>query len=77
MGTIGQRVRRARERLALSQEDLVQQAGLTIATLSRIENDRLAARPRPSTIRKLAGALGVTPAWLLYGEEAQVEKLAA
>jgi transcriptional regulator with XRE-family HTH domain len=55
----------------------VQQAGLTIATLSRIENDRLAARPRPSTIRKLAGALGVTPAWLLYGEESQVEKPAA
>ncbi len=25
--------------------------------------------PRPDTVRRLAGALGVDPAWLLFGDE--------
>jgi transcriptional regulator with XRE-family HTH domain len=68
--TVGQRLRRARLRRGWSQADLKEQAGVSIVTLSRIENDQLEELPRPSTVRKLATALGVTPGWLFYGEEA-------
>ena len=72
MTTIGQRVREARQRAALSQADLAERAGLQEVTISRIENERYGP-PRPSTIRKLADALRVTPAWLLYGEGVEAE----
>ena len=76
METIGERVRRARQRLALSQDNLAEMSGVPKVTISRVENSRYGP-PRPSTVRRLATALGVTPAWLLYGEESQLEKLAA
>ena len=72
MTTIGRRVREARQRAALSQADLAERAGLQEVTISRIENERYGP-PRPSTIRKLAEALGVTTAWLLYGEDVEAE----
>jgi len=52
-------LRQIRERKALSQRDLAQRAGVGEATISRIEQGRV--RPRPSTLRKLAAALGVAP----------------
>ncbi len=75
MSTVGGRLRQARERRVMSQEDLARAADVTEATISRIENDRYGP-PRPSTIRKLAGALNVEPGWLLFGEDQEV-KLAA
>ncbi len=74
MSTVGGRLRQARERRVMSQEDLARAADVTEATISRIENGH--AQPRPSTIRKLAGALNVDPGWLLFGDE-QGSKLAA
>jgi len=53
------RLRQIRQRKALSQQDLAQRAGVGEATISRIEQGRV--RPRPSTLRKLAAALGVAP----------------
>ncbi len=45
---------------AVSQADLAQKAGVTQATISRLEQpDPPVARP--STIRKLAAALGIAP----------------
>ncbi len=67
MSTIGQRLRSARLRQVLSQEDLAVRSGVPVVTISRIENDRYGT-PRPSTARKLAEALIVTPGWLLFGE---------
>jgi transcriptional regulator with XRE-family HTH domain len=52
-----------RERKALSQRDLARTAGVTQATLSRIESG--GADARPSTARKLAVALGVPPSELM------------
>ena len=75
MSTVGGRLRQARERRVMSQEDLARAADVTEATISRIENDRYGP-PRPSTIRKLAAALDVEPGWLLFGEE-QEAKLAS
>ncbi len=66
MHSVGQRLRRARERRALSQRDLARLSGVAYTTIARLERDR--HRPIPSTVRKLAAALGVDPAWLLFGE---------
>ena len=68
MQTIGERLRATREHRVWSQNDLAKESGVPIVTISRIENDRYAERPRPSTIRKLAEALEVEPAWLLFGD---------
>ena len=46
----------------MTQQDLAGQAGLTLTTVSRLENGR--TRPRPRTIRGLAKALDVEPAEL-------------
>lgn len=48
-----------RRRRALSQKDLADAAGVRRATIAEIESGRRA--PRPSTIRKLAGALELQP----------------
>jgi len=59
-------LRRAREHRALTQAELAERAGVMPATISRLENGQ--QRAYPSTVRKLAKALGVEPA-LLYGED--------
>lgn len=54
-----------RERRALAQRELAEAAELTEATISRLETGRRGAFP--STVRRLASVLLVTPAQL-YGE---------
>lgn len=77
MDTIGQRLRTARERRFMTQEALSQQTGITEATISRIENDRGEKRPRLSTVKRLADALGADAAWILLGEDTDMGKAAA
>jgi transcriptional regulator with XRE-family HTH domain len=60
---VGDRVRRLRNELALSQAELAEEVGITITALSRIERNE--AQPRPKTRRRLAEALGVKPRELL------------
>ncbi len=55
------KLREIRERLALSQVDVAQRAHVSPATVTRLEAGHDA---HPSTLRKLAEALGVTPAEL-------------
>ena len=62
---VGDKVKRLRDKRALTQEELAEKAGLTVAALSRIERNN--AEPRPTTRRKLAEALGVNPSELLEG----------
>ncbi len=57
------KLREARERAFLTQEELVERTGLTKASISRIENGL--HEPRIKTVRKLAEALGVDPASLI------------
>ncbi len=68
MVTVGERLRLARERRVLTQADLATKAKVTVVAISRIENGRLDGTPRQSTVRRLARALKVDPAWLLFGE---------
>jgi transcriptional regulator with XRE-family HTH domain len=60
---VGDKIRRLRDACALTQEELAEKVGITVAALSRIE--RNSAEPRPKTRRKLAEALGVDPAELV------------
>ena len=53
------RLRELRLRRALNQRELAARAGLTQATVVALERGR--SEPRPSTLRKLAAALGVDP----------------
>jgi transcriptional regulator with XRE-family HTH domain len=55
--------------LVLTQEQLAAQVGMPETTISRLENGKQGAKPRQTTIQKLAKPLGVSPAWLLWGEE--------
>ena len=63
---IGQRVRAARKRRALRQIDLAESAELSVDTISKIENGL--HEPHATTVRKLAGALGVGVEYLTVGE---------
>jgi transcriptional regulator with XRE-family HTH domain len=56
---VGDNLKRLRTLSALTQEELANKAGLTPAAVARIERNE--AEPRPSTLRKLAVALGVEP----------------
>ncbi len=64
---IGARVRTARDVRALTQQELADAVGITPQQLSRIENRHM--RPRPQTIHRLAGALGVPVEQLTGAEE--------
>ena len=60
------KVRNVRERLFVTQEELAERTGMSRATISRIESGQ--QRPRISTVRKLAAALGVPPETLIDWE---------
>jgi transcriptional regulator with XRE-family HTH domain len=60
------RLRRLRKELALSQQDLERMSGVAQHTISDLESGKRGARP--STIRKLANALGVEPRELIRTE---------
>jgi putative transcriptional regulator len=48
-----------REKKFMTQRELAEKAGVTVETISRLENGKY--KPRFSTIKKLAKALGVEP----------------
>ncbi len=60
------RLRRLREERALTQRELAELAGTTAVTIIHAEKG---GETRPSTLRKLANALGVTPRELLAAPE--------
>lgn len=50
-----------RKTAVISQEELAEKSGVSRAAISAIENSHRRTTPWPSTIRKLAKALGVKP----------------
>ena len=56
-----------RERRALSQRDLARLANVSQFSISRIETGK--QRPRPSTLRKLAKALSLSPEQLFLSPD--------
>ena len=67
--SFGERLRRARLELGFSQSELEDRSGIPKARLSRYENDHVL--PSIGTLRRLAGALGVSEASLL-GEQREI-----
>ena len=61
------RLRDLRQRHVLTLRELADRADVNLQTIYRLENERGGAHP--STIRKLAAALGVEPHELVEGEE--------
>jgi transcriptional regulator with XRE-family HTH domain len=61
----------------MTQAALAQAAGVSLITVTRLENAGEKANPRPDTVKKLAQALDVDPAWLLFGEVEWEGKAAA
>ncbi len=57
------RLKSHRERQALTQAELAKKAGISRVTVARVE--ACLDDPYPSTVRKLADALGVKPAALM------------
>ncbi len=64
---VGDNLKKLRVLNALTQAELAQKAGLTLAAVARIERNE--AEPRMTTLRKLAEALEVSPAELVKGNE--------
>jgi transcriptional regulator with XRE-family HTH domain len=60
---IGDKLKRQRTRRALTQAQLAERAGVTTATVARIERNEI--EPRMTTLGKLARALEVDPAELV------------
>ncbi|MDP8953309.1 MAG: helix-turn-helix domain-containing protein [Actinomycetota bacterium] len=65
VATRGERLREARRRAMLSQEELARESGVGVATIIRIERDQLRREPHFSTLRKLAKPLDIEAAELL------------
>ncbi len=63
----GQKLKEARRRAMLSQEELSRMTGVGRATISNLETEERTAQPR--TVRRLAKVLGVEPTALLKEEE--------
>jgi transcriptional regulator with XRE-family HTH domain len=68
------RLRATRERRALSQRELADLAGVSRTTIVSLEQG--ADSPFPSTVRKLARALGVEPHELMEPEPAPGQQMA-
>ncbi|MDB5030037.1 helix-turn-helix domain-containing protein [Mucilaginibacter sp.] len=64
---LSERIKELRTQLGYSQNELADNARLSLRTVQRIENGE--AKPRGFTLQSLAGALNITPAELTVWEE--------
>jgi transcriptional regulator with XRE-family HTH domain len=67
-GDLGKNLRRARERLKLTQEEVAERSGVHATEVSRIEASK--RDPRVSTVERLAKAVEVSPSDLLHKHRA-------
>mgnify|MGYP002636747063 CR=1 FL=1 len=64
--SLGQRLRARRNEMGLTQVQLAERADTTQAVIQKIENGKSL---RPRKIDKIASALGVKAAWLMFGND--------
>lgn len=67
--TLGERMRARRLEKGWTQEQLARRAGTNQAVIQKIENGKSL---RPRKIDKIAEELGVSPSWLMFGEDGDV-----
>lgn len=65
--TLGNRLKRLREKIGLTQKELAQQVGISHSLIGQIETDRI--QPSLSTLSSLAEALGVSTCYFLMEDE--------
>ena len=58
MATIGENIKRVRNKLGLTQDDLVRKSGVKHTTLTKIESN-VVMKPSVQTVAKIAKSLGV------------------
>jgi len=58
MVTIGENIKKVRNKLGLTQDDLVRKSGVKHTTLTKIESN-VVIKPSVQTVAKIAKALGV------------------
>ncbi len=58
MATIGENIKKYRNKLGITQDDLVRKSGVKHTTLTKIESD-VVIKPSVQTVAKIAKALGV------------------
>ena len=58
MATIGENIKKARNKLGLTQDDLVRKSGVKHTTLTKIESN-VVIKPSVQTVAKIAKALGI------------------
>lgn len=58
MATVGENIKKVRNRLGLTQDDLVRKSGVKHTTLTKIESN-VVVKPSVQTVAKIAKALGV------------------
>ena len=63
--SVGCKLKAARSRRGMTMRTLADASGFSEGLISKIENGK--AMPSLLTLVRLAGALGVTPAWVLRG----------
>ena len=66
---IGARIRRRRIALDIQQQELAKQLGVTSATVSQWERGE--TRPKGDHTIAMAKVLGVTPSWIITGDDAE------
>ena len=64
--SLGERLRSKRREMGMTQEQLAERADTTQAVIQKIENGKSL---RPRKIDKIAAALGVKAAWLMFGSD--------
>ena len=69
--TISRRLRECRERLAMTQGDLAEKAGVGVSSISEFENGK--REPTLNQLRKLADAMSASVAWFLSMDEPLAE----
>jgi len=65
METIGDRLRKRREAIGLSQEKLAEKSGVSQVTISKLESNK---NTRTRFVRELAQSIDVSASWLEFGE---------
>lgn len=72
METIGARLRWARRRHGMTQEQLSKVSGVSLVTIRRIEQEQGGFAPQIGKLAQLASALHIRAGWLAFGEEPMV-----
>lgn len=75
VATVGERLAAARQQRGLTRKALGIAAQLTGQTVANIETGRMI--PQVHTVEMLAGALGVSPSWLAFGDPVGIDPAAS